>query len=136
MSGVPPVKRIQAKDVPGSPAWTERLYALLNQQFDFLVAAFAKGITIQDNVRGLYKDLQITTGADYDDGVFTVVSFETGLTDVLECRVCQVIDRDFPDAVLSGPFSCDWRASSGRVSIRWVSGLEVSHRYFLRVWSG
>jgi len=60
----PPVfTRILKEDLgPTAPQWSEKITYQLNLMTDFLKTAFAKNITIQDNLINPIKQLTITAG--------------------------------------------------------------------------
>jgi len=137
MSDLPPITRIKFDDVTDAPKWFEPFLDKLNQELEYLRAAFDKGITLAGNVEGMLKELQIRTRANYETGEFTEIRFDSGVPGKLNaCDVKQAIDLADPTAVLAGPLSADWRDAAGQVRIRYVSGLRPSRRYLVRfhVW--
>lgn len=139
MSGVPPNKRIAIADLKGAPPWVEPLLVFVNSLAEFNTQAFAKGgINLDANI-GTVKELQVETPAAYATAAtFPVLKFPTGLTGqrAKGVIVIKVVDRGFPDAVLTGNYSCAgaWEEQGGEIVVRFVSGLEASHRYTLTFW--
>lgn len=130
---LPPVRSIKRDDIPGAPSWVEPLLDYLNRLTNYLYIAFDGGINIGGNVQGFVKDIDVRTQSDYTSGEFDIIKFKVDLGTVTSVTPLQVIDQSVPDAVLAGPVWIDWRATGGLISIRWVSGLEASRRYSMKV---
>lgn len=132
MSGLPNIPQLTRSDVREAPAWADPILKVLNSTRDYLVSAFNGGIDVS-NLRVHIRELEVRTGATYTSGVFTAVTFQTGIkAKLIDVRVLQVIDLDDPEAVLSGNHGIDWRDDAGLARVRWISGLRASKRYWVR----
>lgn len=135
MSGeVLPVTLIKADDLGQNlPPFVDPLLRLLNQDLAALSSLLAGGLLLPGNVSAFVKELEVRTLATYTSGAFTEVRFATGLRrKLVEVRVAQAIDRDDPEAVLSGSLRVHWIEDAGDVRVRWIDGLDASKRYWLR----
>lgn len=141
MSGVPPVARIPDDAIKGAPSWASVLVRAINALVDYLTQTLGKGVTIDQNLAGSGRvELEVRTSAEYDDAepTFTPVRFKANLGNqrAAGCLVLKVTDLDYPNAVLTGPFcATTWEQQGDEILVRWISGLEASHRYSMRFWT-
>jgi len=134
--GLPPPK-LKMDDLTklGAASWIEPLVRSYNQLRDYLQLAFDGGATLEDNIAGTFRTLEIRTGTGYTTGTLEgTTKFDTGLMSVRAVFVLRAVDKDFPDDVLCGPLGTNWSASGGLVTLRYVAGLQKSHRYTLSTW--
>lgn len=128
---VPPIRRITLNQLgENPPPFLDALLDQLNSVLDFYFRAFEGGVQSS----GITRELAVKTSDQYTSGEFDVMEFDSGVrTRVQAVNVLQVIDRGDEGAVLSGPYFVDWRANGGSIAIRWISGLDASKDYFVRV---
>src|SRR6185437_14502217 len=76
----PTFTRILKEDLgPDAPSWTDKLLYQMNLTTDYLKAAFAKSITIQDNLINPIRTVQITsTGSPATDTTSFSVTLPSG----------------------------------------------------------
>lgn len=130
MSGIPPVTRISPDAIKGAPAWADVIVRAINALVDYLTQTLGRAVT--------YPELEVRTLASYSSGVPMSVTFKHGLGGMRAagCLVLKVTDLEFPDSVLSGNFTCStWEQRGDEMLVRWISGLEASHRYRVRFWT-
>lgn len=131
------LKRIGLQDVPGAPSWMRPVFAFLNQIVEVINQAFAKGQTLRENLSGDVVELEVRTTADYTSGVMSAVRFKARLGGLRASgvKVFKVTDLDSPDAILTGNFTAStWEQQSDEIVVKFVSGLQASHRYSVRFW--
>ena len=130
----PRLKKIKREDMPGSREWIDPLLLVVNQTTQTLNAAFGGQLELASNVAGDVRDLEVLTGPNYTLGIMPLVKLRPTITTrARACQILQVIDLDDVDAILSGPYEADWRDIGGELQIRWISGLDGSKRYQVRV---
>jgi hypothetical protein len=130
----PGLKKVRLEDLQNAPTWVDPLVEAVNRTTELLNAKLDGGISLADDIAGTLKTVDLRTGADYTSGEFPAFSFRSELSSKVNAvEILQVIDRDAPDAVLSGPYSADWREQSGQVTVRRISGLDASKRFRVRL---
>ena len=137
MSGVSPASRINLQDIAGAPKYVELLARTINQLIDAQNQALAKGQTLAANLAGSIVEFEVRTTAGYSSGDAMAVRFKADLRGQRASGVLvfKVTDLDFPNAVLSGEYECStWEQSGDEILVKWISGLEASHRYNIRFW--
>lgn len=130
MSGIPPVTRISPDAVKGAPAWADVLVRAINGLVDYLTQSFGRTVT--------YPELEVRTDSTYSSGAEMDVRFKANLGGqrAAGCLVLKVTDLGFPDACLSGNFTCStWEQQGDEMRVRFITGLEASHRYRVRFWT-
>lgn len=139
MSGVPTLTRIPPDSIKGAPAWADVLVRAINGLNDYLTQTLGKGLTISQNLAGSgIVELEVRTDSTYSSGTPMAVRFKAGLGGqrAAGCLILKVTDLGFPDAVLSGNYTAStWEQQGDEILVRWVSGLEASHRYRVRFWT-
>lgn len=117
-----------------APAWIEKLLRPLNEFMERVYQTLDRGVAFGENVASSVREIEFRTDALYSSGEFDVVSFQSGLrTRAQACVPLQAFQMSDNDPVLSGPVWFDWRENRGQVQIRWISGLNDSTRYRIRV---
>ncbi len=122
------LKEDLGKDVP---PYIDKLIYQLNLMTDFLKTAFAKGITIQDNLVNPIRTLQLTsTGVPATDTVSFSVTVPSGSqpkgVSILNCI-------DLSGSVVGAAVTCEMLPGlqNGNVVIRAIYGLTSGHSYSL-----
>lgn len=126
----PTFTRILKEDLgPNVPAWTDKLIYQTNLITDFLKAAFARSITIQDNLINPIRTLQITaTGVPAKD----TLSFSVTLPSGYQPKGVQIINCiDQAGTIVGNAVTCEMLPGlqSGNVVVRAIYGLTASHTY-------
>lgn len=122
------LKEDLGKDVP---AWTDKLTYQINLMADYMKSAFAKQITIQDNMMNPFKDLQITAGATPSDNK---VTFFVPLPSAYQPKGVQIINCiDLSGVVVGNAVWAEMQPGlqNGSVVIRAIYGLTSGHTYSL-----
>lgn len=113
------------------PDWTDKLTYQINLMADYLKTAFAKQITIQDNLMNPIKSLQITAGATPSSNTISfLVTLPAGYqpqgVGVLNCI-------DLSGVVVGAAVWAEMQPGlqNGNVVIRALYGLTSGHTYNL-----
>ncbi len=113
------------------PPYIDKLIYQLNLMTDFLKTAFAKGITIQDNLVNPVRTLQLTsTGVPATD----TVSFSVTLPSGSQPRGVSILNCiDLSGSVVGAAVTCEMLPGlqNGNVVIRAIYGLTSGHSYSL-----
>lgn len=122
------LKEDLGKDVP---PWTDKLTYQINLMADYLKTAFAKSITIQDNLMNPIKSLQITAKAT---PAANTVSFLVTLPAGYQPQGVQILNCIDLSGVVVG--NAVWAEmlpglQNGNVVVRAIYGLTNAHTYNL-----
>ena len=112
-----------------SPKWADKLTYQLNLITDYLKTAFAKGITIRDNLMNPIKTLTVkSTGAPSTDSVSFSVVLPSGYQP-LGVQILNCIDLS--GVVVGAPVTCEMLPGiqNGDVVVRAIYGLTAGHSY-------
>lgn len=124
--------RILKEDLGGdTPKWTDRLIYQLNMMTDFLKVAFAKGITIQDNLINPIKTVQLVAGAT---PALNTLSFSVSLPSGYQPIGLQVLNCiDLSGTVVGAAVWAEMLPGlqAGNVVVRAIYGLTNGHKYQL-----
>lgn len=134
MARLPTNQRLRREEFPEAPSWIERLIIPLNLFIEAVYSALNRNLTLQDNLACQIKELTFTTPADYDSGGFPVVSFSRTLPSrVIGLVVLQLLENsDNFTAIKNGVF-VDWRDLNTTITLAYVSGLQPSRSYSIRL---
>ena len=111
------------------PPWTDKLTYQLNLITDYLKTAFAKGITIKDNLMNPTKVLTIkSTGTPSLDTVSFLVALPSGYQP-LGVQILNCIDLS--GVVVGAPVACEMLpgTQNGDVVVRAIYGLTAGRSY-------
>lgn len=134
MAQLPTQQEIRQEEIPEAPNWFPKFLTPLNLFIRGVYGALNKQLTFQDNISSQIRELSFTTTSSYDDGDFPSVIFtRTTPNKAYSLLVCQLLeDADNFTPIANGVF-VDWREVNGTITIAYVSGLQPSTRYFMRV---
>ncbi len=124
------LKEDLGKDVP---AWTDKLTYQINLMADYMKQAFAKQITIQDNLMNPLKTLQLTAGTTPSDNK---VTFSVTLPSAYQPQGVQIINCiDLSGVVVGNAVWAEMQPGlqNGSVVIRAIYGLTSGHTYLLKL---
>lgn len=115
-----------------APKYTDRIVYQLNLITDYLKTAFAKGITIQDNLMNPITIQQIkSTGVPGNDTISFLVTLPAGYqpkgVQILNCI-------DLSGALVGSAVTCEMLpglSPNGNVTLRAIYGLTAGHTYAL-----
>jgi hypothetical protein len=112
-----------------TPKWTDRIIYQLNMMTDFLKVAFAKGITIQDNLINPIKTVQVIAGAT---PASDATQFSVALPAGYQPQGLQIINCiDLSGAIVGNAVWAEMipGLQSGNVAVRAIYGLTSGHKY-------
>lgn len=126
----PLMTRVLKEDLgPDAPKWADKLVYQLNLITDFLKTAFAKNITIADNLINPTRTLQITaTGTPASDTISFAVTLPAGYQPqgviILNCV-------DQAGTIVGHSVTCEMLPGlqNGNVVVRAIYGLTAGHVY-------
>jgi hypothetical protein len=127
----PPVfTRVLKEDLgPTAPPWTDKITYQLNLMTDFLKTAFAKNISIQDNLLNPFKQVTLTAGAT---PASNSTSFSVPLPMNYQPKGVQIVNIiDNSGSVVGNATSCEMTPGlqNGNVVVRAIYGLTSGHTY-------
>lgn len=134
MAFLPTVKSIRREDIgPEAPDWVDNLLAPLTTFMETIYSAFNKQITFQENIACTIREFQFNTDSTYTSGDFTAITFPSGLkTRPIGCYVMQILNTT-DASVITNAVSLYWEDLSGTIKISYISGLNDSTKYSVRV---
>lgn len=135
MARLPNVRRLSRDSVRGAPAWFEPALRFINTFADGVYRALDRGLTFQENFVATIRELEFETASDYTSAdTWTEQRFQTGLrVRAMGVVPLQIQELANNEPVVMGAVTLDWTERDGQIVIRWVTGLEDSKRYRLRV---
>ncbi|TGN09984.1 hypothetical protein [Leptospira bandrabouensis] len=135
MANLPSQKRILEQDLGSDvPSWTRKLLSPLNSFFESLYSAFNRDITFRENIRCDYRDIIVTTTANYDSREFTPIKFKNNLKERVDTILISQISED--RAVFTPVYestSLAWNEYNKEITIHYISGLEPNKSYKLKL---
>lgn len=135
MAKLPNQKKLRKEDIPDSPDWFGVVIDVMNSFMESVYFALNKQITFNDNIACQIKDINFTTSSIYSTGL--LVDFgKLQFTHTLKTKpqglfIMQLTQSN--NAPIIKTVSCDWNQEGGLVYINYISGLEDSTTYNLRV---
>jgi hypothetical protein len=135
MAVLPNQKRISREDLKEAPSWIEKMLYPVNSFFESVYSALNKDLTFADNIVSQIKEIQFTTASDYVlNDTFEVLNFTHTLKNKpIGCIVLQIYQRTDDYQTITTPVTIDWIEINGVISINFVTGLDDSKKYTLRV---
>jgi hypothetical protein len=112
-----------------APAWTDKLTYQINLIADYLKVAFAKSITIQDNLMNPIKTLQITAGTT---PAKNTINFLVTLPAAYQPIGLQILNCiDLSGSIVGNAVWAEMTPGlqNGSVSVRAIYGLTSGHIY-------
>lgn len=134
MAFLPTVKSIRREDIgPDAPDWVDNLLGPLTTFMEAIYSALNKQITFQENIACTIREFQFSTSSTYTTGDFEVITFPSGLkTKPIGCMILQILNTSNA-SVIKQAVSLHWEDLSGTITIRYISGLDDSTKYSMRV---
>ena len=114
-----------------APKWADKLIYQLNMMTDYLKTAFAKNISIKDNLQNPLKTMAVkATGTPALDTVSFLVALPSGYQP-LGVVILNCIDN--AGTVVGAPVTCEMTPGlqNGNVVVRAIYGLTAGHTYTL-----
>lgn len=126
----PIVTRITKEDLGKDvPPWSDKIIYQLNLITDYMKSAFAKGITIQENLLNPIRKLSLTaTGVPATD----TLSFSVALPSGYQPQGVQILNCiDNSGALVGAAVTCEMQPGlvNGNVVVRAIYGLTAGHSY-------
>ena len=135
MARLSAVSKIRREDVPEAPDWFGRFLGTINSFFENVVLALNGRLTFADNIQSQTKVLGFTTSSTYISGDdFPTLKFQTTLPVKAQALlILQIQKADDITQLIAGGTSLKWFEVERQININFVSGLEDSTDYTLRV---
>lgn len=142
MAELPPIKGIRREDMPEMEDWFDPALLAINQMFEYIYNSFGKKITIDENIKAFYKDIEFTTRPDYNEATydintnknFDVISVKnTNGVRAKGVTIEQITVKAGYFIPISKPVSLSWDEVDGNISIYFITGLAASTDYKLRI---
>lgn len=127
MAQTPKIKRLSREDFKDAPAWIERLLYWLNLFLEFIVQAFNKNITFDENIQAQIKDFELTAGAS--PSACTAEFMTTLKVKPRGLLLMRVAEQSGNYVVIGSAVSVEWRYESGTIFITSVTGLTSGRIY-------
>jgi hypothetical protein len=137
MSALPPIQSINVEHViqsDGSIDARKFLFAI-NQFMGSVCAALNRGIAVGENTAWQLKDVPIQTGATVDGSFPQLFALEKWMPPIPAAVICVgAKNLTTPSTIFYEPPQVDWEpVGDWRVRLRYVSGLDVSTKYLLKL---
>lgn len=136
MSKLPSINKISKEALKDAPSWVDGLIGPINSFFETVYYAFNKNITFEDNFVSQMIELQFRTGGTYiSDNVFPDLTFNRSIPTKTKGIIILSITRDSDNytPITSGGNTIQWEDRNGLIDIHYISGLEDSKSYKLRL---
>lgn len=135
MALLPTTKRIAKEDVKNAPDWFTPFLTQVNTFFSAVYDALNGQLTFGDNIAGFFKTLTFSTLSTYTaSGTWNQISFLNTLrkkaTGVLIMQISQQAGSYTP---IKKAVSLDWTELNGSIILGFVSGLNDSTTYNLKL---
>ena len=117
------------------PTWLDALIYVFNLFLEQVTRAFSRGITFQENIRSQEYEFKVITSSNYTSGNWTIIRFKWDFP-VINPRgviILTAVQTGVNYTPLQKAVSCDWLYVNGSIEIRYVSGLDDSKTYQIRV---
>lgn len=136
MAKVPSVRRITIDAIGGAiPTWfSEGVLYILNLLIDSQVTSLDKGLTVAENMNAQVKELTFTTSSTYTGGDWTTIKFKHSLFGKASgVSIAQIWVKDDRSLVIKSATTLDWTEENGQIKVRYISGLNNSLTYTVRL---
>lgn len=139
MAKLPNQKRILREDLKEAPNWIERLITPLNSFMESVYYALNKNITFNENIACQIKTINFTTNSDYSTASpvvngFTQLQFRHSLrTRPQGVIIMQTIKKESSYVAITEAVTLDWYENNGIIYINYISGLEDSQEYDIKL---
>lgn len=133
MARLPPLRRIDARELgEWSAAWGARLLDRLNQFLVAVHAALDGRLLLGENVDGGYFEFEFSTLAGYAGGSWNELRAVAGRP-IQACWVGRIVQLESTYTPILTPVHVDWIQFDGQLHVRYVSGLQASKSYSMRL---
>ncbi|PJZ98870.1 hypothetical protein CH369_18060 [Leptospira levettii] len=135
MASLPSQKKILEQDLGTDiPSWTRKLLTPINSFFESIYSAFNKDITFRENIRCEYRDLIVKTKEDYSSGEFELITFKNNLKEKIDnLQICQVSENKSNFIPVKEPVTVSWNEYNKEITIHYITGLENSKEYKIKI---
>jgi len=139
MAKLPNQKRVLREDLKDAPSWIDRLITPLNSFMESVYYALNKNITFNENIASQIKEIEFTTLSTYStaspkiDG-FQVIQFPHSLKNKpFGVTIQQITEKSGTYNPITSPVCIDWYDNNGVININYITGLEDSKTYIIRL---
>lgn len=135
MSKLPTINKIAKEALKDAPSWVDALIGPINSFFETIYYAFNKQLTFEDNFVAQIVELTFTTPStytasnDFPDLSFKRTFFNRGQGLV----ILNIYENTSNFTPITGGTSIQWQDLNGNIVIHYVSGLEDSKTYKMKV---
>jgi hypothetical protein len=134
MAVLPTVKGIRREDLgPEAPSWVDQLLSPLSSFMEAIYSAFNKQITFTENIACKFQESTFTTSSAYSTGTFDPIIFPSGLRGRANGVIALSATDQTNKLVIKKAVSLAWEDLSGDIKINYITGLENSTKYFVRM---
>jgi hypothetical protein len=132
MASLPTIKRIQRQDMGSNiPEWVDGLLSPLNQFMEEIYSAMNRNLTIPENVKGQFIELEFKTLANYtNQSAFTELTVLNKTGQKLRALLLSQITKKTNPRHNFTTVNINWvDNNNGTITIYFISGLENSTDY-------
>jgi len=123
MADLPDIKKFTVEDFEDAPEWATKMFSMLNSTFNDLYKAFNKDLTITENFRGFYKELDI-------DGAQFPITFENEMKVKPKAVLIAQITEVSPNyVIIVQPTTIDWQDTNQGIQINNITNLTGGTQY-------
>lgn len=128
---LPVVKKILREDLKGAPPWISAIIEPINSFMESVYQALNHNLTYTENLATFVKEITYTTTASYP--MMDNIEFTNELrTKATGLQILQVIEKvDYRPA--PGPVYVPWKDENGTIVLSYITGLEASKTYIIRL---
>ena len=134
MARIPTSRTLSPDNFKDSPEWLAKLLVPNNTFFDAVYNAINGELTFVENIKAQTHSVNFITPSNYGCSNFTAYAFDNNLgkpvSAVWLMRITKVADIY---ASINNGVHIDWQEINGQIQINFVSGLEASTQYKLKV---
>ena len=133
---LPPLKKIQESS--DSPSWWSGAVGVLNNFFDNIYLLLSNNVEYDINIKTQTIELDFQTTANYSSGSvddWTPVTFTRTLPSrAVGCELLQIYPSDTSNYVpITDPVYVSWIDVNGTIILNYITGLEDSTNYTIRL---
>jgi hypothetical protein len=135
MAKLPTTIRVLKEDIKESPPWADRMLSVYNSFNQAVYDAMSGQLTYGENISGFTKEISFSTLSNYSSGTWNNIQFLNLLKrKALGAVVLQIYRTDVGvyTPIKNGVY-VDWTEVNGSIIIGFISGLEDSKSYQIRL---
>ena len=139
MAKPPELKRILREDVKEAPDWIINILGPINRFMEATAVAFDKQLNFEDNMVSEEREISFKTLSTYssasplEDG-FTTLQYTSNLpVKPTGIQLLNIVEENSPSIPLTSAVFLSWYQANGTVYINYITGLENSTNYKIRI---